>query len=125
MKLKQVWQNSVCRLAVDTPEGWVDVAEESRRRGISAPITMLEAITSGEQGLAVLKQLCENAQCFTDAPAAPAVTGGEKILCIGLNYRQHAKECNLPLPAAPVPFNKFPNALAADGDCIFLDPRYV
>ena len=124
MKLKQVWQDGQCRLAVESEQGWVDVAAESRRRGVTAPVTMLEAIKCGSNGLAVLTQLTENPQCFTDAPTAPAVTGGEKILCIGLNYRQHAKECNLPLPPAPVPFNKFPDALAADGDSIFLDPRY-
>ena len=125
MKLKQVWQDSQCRLVIEAPGGWVDVAAESRRRGITAPITMLDAILAGDEGMAVLKQLAENPGCFTDAPTAPAVTGGQKILCIGLNYRQHAREINLPFPAAPVLFNKFPNALAADGDSIFLDPRYM
>ena len=125
MKLKQIWKQSQCRLAIETPQGWVDVTEESCRRGITAPATILEAIAAGEAGMAVLKQLAEAPQCFTDAPTAPAVTGGEKILCIGLNYRQHAKECNLPIPAAPVLFNKFPDALASDGDSIYLDPRYT
>lgn len=125
MKLKQIWKNGQCTLAVGTENGWVDVAEESALRGITAPVTMLDVIRSGNQGIEALKQLSENAACFTSAPTAPAVTGGEKILCIGLNYRQHAKECNLPMPAAPVLFNKFPNALAADGDSIYLDPRYI
>lgn len=125
MKLKQVWQNNCCRLAIESEQGWIDVAAESSCRGLNAPLTMLELIQAGAEGMEVLKQLTVNPQCFTDAPTAPAVTGGEKILCIGLNYRQHAKECNLPLPPAPVPFNKFPDALAADGDCIYLDPRYV
>ncbi len=125
MKLKQVWQNGQCSLAMETEQGWVDIAAESRSRGVSAPVTMLELIRAGEEGKSVLNQFAQNSSCFTDAPTAPAVTGGEKILCIGLNYRQHAKECNLPMPAAPVLFNKFPNALAADGDSIFLDPRYV
>lgn len=125
MKLKQVWQDGQCRLAVQTQSGWVDIAAESARRGIPAPVTMLEAIRSGEEGLEILKQLSEDAQCYTDAPTAPAVTGGEKILCIGFNYRRHAKEFNQTLPTAPTPFNKFPDALAADGDSIFLDPRYV
>lgn len=124
MKLKQVWLEGKCSLAIETPDGWVDVAAEGARRGLTVPTTMLEAICSGESGIAQLTRLLEKPACFTDAPPAPAVTGGEKILCIGLNYRQHAKECNLPLPAAPVPFNKFSNALAADGDCIDLDPRY-
>ncbi len=125
MKLKQVWQDSRCALAVESDAGWVDVAAESARRGITAPLTMLEAIRAGEEGIAVLKQLTQNPACFTDAPTAPAVTGGEKILCIGFNYRRHAKEFNLTLPTAPTPFNKFPDALAADGDSIRLDPRYV
>ena len=125
MKLKQVWQNNCCRLAIESEQGWIDVAAESSCRRLNAPLTMLELIQAGAEGMEVLKQLTVNPQFFTDAPTAPAVTGGEKILCIGLNYRQHAKECNLPLPPAPVPFNKFPDALAADGDCIYLDPRYV
>ena len=125
MKLKQVWQNGECRLAMESERGWIDVAAESSLRGVKAPVTMLELIRSGADGMAVLKQLSENPQCFTDAPTAPAVTGGEKILCIGFNYRRHAKEFNQTLPTAPTPFNKFPDALAADGDSIYLDPRYV
>ncbi len=124
MKLKQVWQDGKCRLTIETPNGWIDTTKEASRRGLTAPTTMLEAICGGDEAMTILRQLSEDAVCFTDAPAAPVVTGGEKIICIGLNYRQHAKECNLPLPSAPVPFNKFSNALAADGECITLDPRY-
>lgn len=125
MKLKQVRQNDSIILAIETPDGVVDVPAEAARRGIQAPKTMLEAIRAGEQGMEVLRRLAQNAKCFTDAPAAPVVTGCDKILCIGLNYRQHAIECKLPLPAAPVLFNKFSNALAADGDSVRLDPNYV
>lgn len=125
MKLTQVNQNGKIVLGILTEAGIVDVPAEAARRGMQAPVTMLEVIRSGKEGLAVLEQLSENAECFTNAPAAPVVTGGEKILCIGLNYRQHAKECNLPLPPAPVLFNKFSNALAADGDSITLSPDYV
>lgn len=125
MKLKQVWQEGQCRLAIAAEQGWIDVAAESQRRGLTAPLTMLEAIQAGEEGMAVLKLLTEEPACFTDTPTAPAVTGGEKILCVGFNYRRHANEFNVNLPTAPTPFNKFPDALAADGDSIRLDPRYV
>lgn len=125
MKLKQVWKNGQCALALHTEAGWVDVAEESARLGLPAPKTMLEAIRAGEEGKQQLQALAEDPRCFTDAPTAPAVTGGEKILCIGFNYRRHIKEFNVQLPTAPTPFNKFPDALAADGDSIALDPRYV
>lgn len=124
MKLTQFVRDGEIRLAVITEAGMVDVAAEAAVRGIAAPVTMLQAIRSGEEGLTVLQQLADNAQCFAEGEAAPVLTGGEKILCIGLNYMQHAKECNLPLPPGPVLFNKFPNALAADGDSITLPEAY-
>ncbi len=34
-----------------------------------------------------------------------------KIICIGLNYRKHAIESNMPIPTHPVVFNKFSNTL--------------
>ncbi len=125
MKLTQFWKDGRAALGIVTEAGVVDVAQEAMHRGVDAPGTMLEAIQGGEEALAALKALAQGASCFTQAPAAPMVTGGEKILCIGLNYRLHAKECNKPLPPAPVLFNKFSNALSADGDAIALMPDYV
>jgi 2-keto-4-pentenoate hydratase/2-oxohepta-3-ene-1,7-dioic acid hydratase in catechol pathway len=34
-----------------------------------------------------------------------------KIICIGLNYRKHAIESNMPIPTIPIVFNKFNNTL--------------
>jgi 2-keto-4-pentenoate hydratase/2-oxohepta-3-ene-1,7-dioic acid hydratase in catechol pathway len=48
----------------------------------------------------------------------PPVPDPGKILCIGLNYRDHAAEGGQPIPAEPVLFGKFPNALIAPGDPI-------
>lgn len=124
MKLRQFYRDGEIRLAVETESGLVDVAAEAACRGIAAPVTMMEAIASGEEGMAVLKELSSGASCFAEGDAAPVVTGCDKILCIGLNYRRHAMECNLPLPPAPVLFNKFSNSLAADGESVYLDPAY-
>ena len=44
------------------------------------------------------------------------------ILCIGLNYKNHAEETNAPLPRYPVLFFKNPGALQNPGDPILL-PR--
>ncbi|HYR59137.1 MAG TPA: fumarylacetoacetate hydrolase family protein [Chthoniobacteraceae bacterium] len=46
------------------------------------------------------------------------------LLCIGLNYRQHAAETNAPLPAFPVLFIKNPGAVQHPGDPIVL-PRWL
>ena len=124
MKLTQIRRNGGEILGIVTPQGIVDAPAEAERRGICAPGTMLEAIEAGEAGRKVLEQLAVDAQCFAEEDLAPVVTGCDKILCIGLNYRRHAKECNLPIPPAPVLFNKFSNALAADGDCVELQPCY-
>jgi 2-keto-4-pentenoate hydratase/2-oxohepta-3-ene-1,7-dioic acid hydratase in catechol pathway len=52
----------------------------------------------------------------------PPIPDPGKILCIGLNYRDHAIEGNRPIPPEPVLFGKFANALVAHGDPIRL-PR--
>ncbi|MGI8565733.1 MAG: hypothetical protein ACR2LZ_04535, partial [Pyrinomonadaceae bacterium] len=34
-----------------------------------------------------------------------------KLICIGLNYRDHAAESNMPIPESPVVFSKFTTAV--------------
>ena len=46
------------------------------------------------------------------------------ILCVGLNYRQHAAETNAPLPQFPVLFMKLPGAVQRPGGPIVL-PRWL
>src|SRR3972149_9043016 len=41
-----------------------------------------------------------------------------KILCIGRNYAEHAKEMKAEVPASPVFFLKPPTALVSDGGTI-------
>jgi 2-keto-4-pentenoate hydratase/2-oxohepta-3-ene-1,7-dioic acid hydratase in catechol pathway len=38
-----------------------------------------------------------------------------KIICVGLNYRDHVAEGGRPAPVRPVLFAKFPNAVISDG----------
>ena len=38
------------------------------------------------------------------------------FICVGLNYTNHAKESNLPIPAEPILFNKAPNSLNGPND---------
>lgn len=50
----------------------------------------------------------------------PPILKPGKILCIGLNYRDHAIEGGKAIPTEPVLFGKFPNTLIAHGDPIKL-----
>ncbi len=45
-----------------------------------------------------------------------------KIVCVGLNYRDHAAEQSAPLPEAPLLFAKWPNALVGPGEPIVIPP---
>ncbi len=51
-------------------------------------------------------------------PCAPT-----KIVCVGRNYVEHAKELNNPLPPEPLLFLKPPSALIASGDDIVWPPE--
>lgn len=50
----------------------------------------------------------------------PPVPDPEKILCIGVNYRDHAAEAGLDLPSEPMVFAKFSNCLIGATDGIVL-----
>ncbi|MGI9116372.1 MAG: fumarylacetoacetate hydrolase family protein [Gaiellales bacterium] len=45
-----------------------------------------------------------------------------KIIAIGLNYRDHAKESELDIPEVPVVFSKYPSSLIGHGETIVI-PR--
>lgn len=51
-----------------------------------------------------------------DAPLRPG-----KIVAIGLNYRDHAREAGVELPERPLVFAKFPSAVIGPDDSIVID----
>lgn len=55
-----------------------------------------------------------------DAKFAPCLTRPQKIIMLGFNYRKHAMEVGVPIPKAPVLFNKYNNAISAHGGTIAL-----
>ena len=67
----------------------------------------------------VLKALSASAERNAVAPVGtlddvvlgPPITDPDKIVCLGLNYRDHAEESGLALPVAPMLFAKFRNSL--------------
>lgn len=48
------------------------------------------------------------------------IANPSKVICIGLNYRDHALESNSPIPTEPVVFNKFPQAVIGPEDSVVL-----
>lgn len=48
-----------------------------------------------------------------------------KVVCIGLNYRNHAKESNMAIPAEPIIFMKAPNTVVGPYDEVRIPRRSV
>jgi 2-keto-4-pentenoate hydratase/2-oxohepta-3-ene-1,7-dioic acid hydratase in catechol pathway len=55
-------------------------------------------------------------------PNALPIDRPSKIVCVGLNYRDHAEEQGAPLPEAPLLFAKWQNTLIGPGEPIVIPP---
>jgi 2-keto-4-pentenoate hydratase/2-oxohepta-3-ene-1,7-dioic acid hydratase in catechol pathway len=70
-------------------------------------------------GIALLNKLINEAELkeiSRDIRLGPPVARPSKIICIGLNYSDHAKESNMSLPAEPVIFFKATTAIVGPND---------
>ena len=102
-------------------------------RGLDAPADSVRGLLGAldAAGLAELgaraEQSDERIPLASVGLAAP-VPDPQKIVCLGLNYRDHAAESGQEPPAAPLWFAKFQNSLAGSGEAIVLPaahPDYV
>lgn len=57
-----------------------------------------------------------------DVRIGPPIAAIGKIVCVGLNYADHAKESNLPVPGEPVLFMKATSAICGPNDAVII-PR--
>jgi 2-keto-4-pentenoate hydratase/2-oxohepta-3-ene-1,7-dioic acid hydratase in catechol pathway len=71
---------------------------------------------------AAATQLAPAAPALQSLHLGPPIPDPEKVLCMGLNYRDHAEEAGLPLPEVPLFFAKFRNSLIGPNDEIVLPP---
>jgi acylpyruvate hydrolase len=77
------------------------------------------ALTEAED---VITARGDGVSALDEAELGPPILDPDKILCIGLNYREHAAESGLEVPEAPTVFAKFRNSLIGHGAPILL-PR--
>jgi acylpyruvate hydrolase len=92
-------------------------------RGLLEASSQPELIALGQRAAAATKRI-QRADVTLLAP----VPDPEKIICLGLNYRDHAAETGQDPPAAPMWFAKFANSLIGSGQDIVLPaahPEYV
>jgi 2-keto-4-pentenoate hydratase/2-oxohepta-3-ene-1,7-dioic acid hydratase in catechol pathway len=90
---------------------------------------LLEALDApGLEALAERAEMVERRIAQADVRLCAPVPDAQKIICLGLNYRDHAAETGQELPGAPMWFAKFANSLVGSGEEIVLpaaNPEYV
>ncbi len=76
-------------------------------------------VAAGQAGELVARGLLhrlDDGELMAPVPLPP------KIVAIGLNYRDHAREQGVPVPERPLIFAKFPTSVIGPGDAITWDP---
>ena len=115
--------NSQIRLGVKVENGIMDIAQVSDAYSLGVPKTIEQIIAAGKSVTEKLQKYAESTSFLIDEDNivyAPCVTNPEKIICIGLNYLDHANESKMEIPLSPVVFSKFSNALAGNKQEILL-----
>lgn len=115
-------------LGVKTDRGILNVRRAALALHLAVPLTLDALLQEG--GAHELSHLVATAQAtrHTDnlyvdeshITYGRLFTSPGKIICIGLNYRDHAKEAGEKVPAVPILFNKYNNALTSHNTTIRL-----
>jgi 2-keto-4-pentenoate hydratase/2-oxohepta-3-ene-1,7-dioic acid hydratase in catechol pathway len=97
---------------------------------LGAPSAMRELLaTLDGDGLRALAERARTSRADRAALAgcslAAPVPDAQKIICIGLNYRDHAEESGQEIPQAPMWFAKFQNSLCGSGSDIVLPAAHA
>jgi acylpyruvate hydrolase len=106
------------KLGVRTEAGLVDLSKVDKK----LPTDLKELITMGKGAMQ------RAGRAANKAPARAIVKGRvsymmpiqdpNKIICIGLNYKDHAAEAGLKIPTYPVVFNRFTTSFVPQGQAI-------
>ena len=101
------------------------------------PVSALDAPATTVRGLLEaldverLRELGRRAEAaservaLADVTLEAPITDPQKIVCLGLNYRDHAEETGQEIPTAPMWFAKFANSLAGSGQDIVLPAAHA
>lgn len=99
--------------------------EEGRVRQLADPgMSMLEFIEHGREpeDRPSEDEALPLEEVQLHAPLGGATRWPQKILGIGLNYKDHAEETGAQLPEKPIVFAKYANTIAAPGEAISIPP---
>jgi acylpyruvate hydrolase len=87
---------------------------------------LLEALDGkGLRELAARAEDSDQRVPLAETTLCAPIPDAQKIICIGLNYRDHAQETGQEIPAAPLWFAKFANSLTGSGQEIVLPAAHA
>lgn len=115
-------------LGVKTDKGILDVRAAAHGLKMAAPLCLDELLQKGNAaGLKALIAAAQSHKAYyvneSDIGYGRLFQNPGKIVCVGLNYRNHAKEIGMQPPRVPPLFNKYNNALAPHQCVITLPPK--
>jgi 2-keto-4-pentenoate hydratase/2-oxohepta-3-ene-1,7-dioic acid hydratase in catechol pathway len=120
MKLATILTPAGPRAAVPVEDAYVDLhatdsgLPKTVKELLAASPAVRQAAAEAAASSKAVKFLAEAVKLL------PPIPNPSKILCIGLNYADHAREGGKAIPAEPVLFAKYSNTLIAAGDPIKL-----
>lgn len=107
MKLISFEQDGTERFGAVINHGVVDLTGK-----IAGAQSLRELLST--DGILAAKRYCENATPdlrLSECKLLPVITSPSKIICLGLNYKSHAKEVGKPPPPYPVVFHRHAQTL--------------
>jgi 2-keto-4-pentenoate hydratase/2-oxohepta-3-ene-1,7-dioic acid hydratase in catechol pathway len=102
----------------------VDVERASNRRFPADPMGVLANWDAFVDWAAGVGPVAATGR-LDETMLGPPVPHPSKVFAIGLNYKSHAQEAGLPLPAQPMVFTKFPNCLIGPRADVELSSEHV
>ncbi|MBV9226992.1 MAG: fumarylacetoacetate hydrolase family protein, partial [Acidobacteriaceae bacterium] len=90
--------------------------------GFASMLDIIEANSGNPQKLQELltKASADTAYSLGTVKLLAPIPKPRKLICVGLNYRDHATETGSEIPSVPTIFNKFATSVIAPGENIIL-----
>ena len=123
MKIARYRQNDKETWGVLNEESIVNLPALAKQHKETLPETIEGLIEAGETTLQTAENLLTKAATKHSVPLTKAsllapIAQPPKIICLGLNYRDHAKETGATLPKEPIIFMKPRTAIIGPGEKI-------
>ena len=108
------------RAALQVGDSFIDI----HATDANLPGNVRQLLEGGTEMLAAVGRLADRANAVKvgakDVKFHAPIVDPRKIVCVGLNYKDHAAESGAPIPKDPVLFSKYTTALIGHGETIVL-----